>query len=209
MRQHARLPDERASRSRATTSGRSTPARSSLACRSSPPFPASTPLMPSRSGHLGWLNAAAASMEPTLRPGRIFPRRCHLLSQPPAEPRRGRGLRAPQATRPPLHQAHRRGGGRPHRHQGRPRHRQRHGGRGALCRRRRSGGAASPTCRRSGVPPDTCSCSATIAPTAWTVATRSRTAPVPVSNLIGRVTDIAFSHDLTRMGRWIGTPSNL
>jgi signal peptidase I len=33
--------------------------------------------------------------------------------------------------------------------------------------------------------------------------------PVPVSNLTGRVTDIAFSHDLTRMGRWIGTPSKL
>ncbi len=30
---------------------------------------------------------------------------------------------------------------------------------------------------------------------------------VPVSHLIGRVTDIAFSRDLTRMGRWIGTPS--
>ena len=33
--------------------------------------------------------------------------------------------------------------------------------------------------------------------------------PVPVGNLTGRVTDIAFSHDLTRMGRWIGTPSKL
>ncbi|HEY1364636.1 MAG TPA: signal peptidase I [Xanthobacteraceae bacterium] len=32
--------------------------------------------------------------------------------------------------------------------------------------------------------------------------------PVPVANLIGRVTDIAFSPDLSRMGRWIGTPSN-
>ena len=32
---------------------------------------------------------------------------------------------------------------------------------------------------------------------------------VPVSNLIGRVTDIAFSRNLTRMGRWIGTPSKL
>jgi signal peptidase I len=32
---------------------------------------------------------------------------------------------------------------------------------------------------------------------------------VPVANLIGRVTDIAFSHDLSRMGRWIGTPSHL
>jgi signal peptidase I len=31
--------------------------------------------------------------------------------------------------------------------------------------------------------------------------------PVPVENLIGRVTDIAFSHTLARMGRWIGTPS--
>jgi signal peptidase I len=30
---------------------------------------------------------------------------------------------------------------------------------------------------------------------------------VPVSNLVGRVTDIAFSRDVTRMGRWIGTPS--
>jgi len=33
--------------------------------------------------------------------------------------------------------------------------------------------------------------------------------PVPVENLIGRVTDIAFSNTLARMGRWIGTPSNL
>src|SRR5262249_57799805 len=33
--------------------------------------------------------------------------------------------------------------------------------------------------------------------------------PVPVDKLIGRVTDIAFSHDLSRMGRWIGTPSHL
>jgi signal peptidase I len=33
--------------------------------------------------------------------------------------------------------------------------------------------------------------------------------PVPVENLIGRVTDIAFSNNLARMGRWIGTPSNL
>jgi signal peptidase I len=32
---------------------------------------------------------------------------------------------------------------------------------------------------------------------------------VPVANLIGRVTDIAFSPDLSRMGRWIGTPSHL
>ncbi|MFL6800113.1 MAG: signal peptidase I [Xanthobacteraceae bacterium] len=33
--------------------------------------------------------------------------------------------------------------------------------------------------------------------------------PVPIENLIGRVTDIAFSNTLARMGRWIGTPSNL
>jgi len=33
--------------------------------------------------------------------------------------------------------------------------------------------------------------------------------PVPMAKLIGRVTDIAFSHDLSRMGRWIGTPSHL
>jgi signal peptidase I len=33
--------------------------------------------------------------------------------------------------------------------------------------------------------------------------------PVPLSNLIGRVTDVAISRHLTRMGRWIGTPSNL
>jgi len=32
--------------------------------------------------------------------------------------------------------------------------------------------------------------------------------PVPLANLIGRVTDIAFSGDLRRVGRWIGTPSN-
>jgi signal peptidase I len=32
---------------------------------------------------------------------------------------------------------------------------------------------------------------------------------VRLENLIGRVTDIAFSHNLARMGRWIGTPSNL
>src|SRR5262249_10231124 len=31
--------------------------------------------------------------------------------------------------------------------------------------------------------------------------------PVPVENLIGRVTDIAFSNNLARWGRWIGTPS--
>jgi signal peptidase I len=33
--------------------------------------------------------------------------------------------------------------------------------------------------------------------------------PVPVSKLIGRVTDIALSHDLSRLGRWIGTPGHL
>jgi signal peptidase I len=33
--------------------------------------------------------------------------------------------------------------------------------------------------------------------------------PVPIKNLVGRVTDIAFSPDISRMGRWIGTPSNL
>jgi signal peptidase I len=33
--------------------------------------------------------------------------------------------------------------------------------------------------------------------------------PVPLSNLIGRVTDVAISRHLTRLGRWIGTPSNL
>jgi len=32
---------------------------------------------------------------------------------------------------------------------------------------------------------------------------------VPSANLIGRVTDIAFSNHLARMGRWIGTPSKL
>src|SRR6266540_2779686 len=32
--------------------------------------------------------------------------------------------------------------------------------------------------------------------------------PVPVANLIGRVTDIAISRHLLRMGRWVGTPSN-
>ncbi len=31
---------------------------------------------------------------------------------------------------------------------------------------------------------------------------------VPVSHLIGRVTDVAISRHLLRMGRWIGTPSN-
>ncbi|HEY7246425.1 MAG TPA: signal peptidase I [Xanthobacteraceae bacterium] len=33
--------------------------------------------------------------------------------------------------------------------------------------------------------------------------------PVPLDNLIGRVTDVAISRHLMRMGRWIGTPSNL
>jgi hypothetical protein len=33
--------------------------------------------------------------------------------------------------------------------------------------------------------------------------------PVPVTNLIGRVTDIAISRHLPRMGRWVGTPSTL
>lgn len=32
---------------------------------------------------------------------------------------------------------------------------------------------------------------------------------IPLANLIGRVTDVAISRHLTRMGRWIGTPSNL
>ena len=32
---------------------------------------------------------------------------------------------------------------------------------------------------------------------------------VPLVNLIGRVTDIAISRHLARLGRWIGTPSNL
>jgi hypothetical protein len=32
---------------------------------------------------------------------------------------------------------------------------------------------------------------------------------VPVANLIGRVTDIAISRHVFRMGRWVGTPSNL
>jgi signal peptidase I len=32
---------------------------------------------------------------------------------------------------------------------------------------------------------------------------------VPIANLIGRVTDIAISRHLTRLGRWVGTPSNL
>jgi len=55
--------------------------------------------------------------------GRIFSRRRHLLPRPPSEPRRGRGLRASHAGAGALHQAHRRDRGRPHRHQGRPRHR--------------------------------------------------------------------------------------
>ena len=33
--------------------------------------------------------------------------------------------------------------------------------------------------------------------------------PVPVTNLIGRVTDIAISRHLPRIGRWVGTPSTL
>jgi signal peptidase I len=43
------------------------------------------------------------------------------------------------------------------------------------------------------------------------VDSRDRVAhgPVPLSNLIGRVTDVAISRHLTRMGRWIGTPGNL
>jgi signal peptidase I len=32
--------------------------------------------------------------------------------------------------------------------------------------------------------------------------------PVPLGNLIGRVTDVAISRHLARMGQWIGTPSN-
>jgi signal peptidase I len=42
------------------------------------------------------------------------------------------------------------------------------------------------------------------------VDSRDRVAhgPVPVANLIGRVTDIAISRHLARMGRWVGTPSN-
>jgi signal peptidase I len=32
---------------------------------------------------------------------------------------------------------------------------------------------------------------------------------VPMTKLIGRVTDIALSSDLSRMGRWIGTPGHL
>jgi signal peptidase I len=43
------------------------------------------------------------------------------------------------------------------------------------------------------------------------VDSRDRVAhgPVPIANLIGRVTDIAISRHLLRMGRWVGTPSNL
>lgn len=33
--------------------------------------------------------------------------------------------------------------------------------------------------------------------------------PVPRANLIGRVTDIAISRHLARMGRWVGTPGQL
>jgi len=33
--------------------------------------------------------------------------------------------------------------------------------------------------------------------------------PVPLGNLIGRATDVAISRHWLRMGRWIGTPSNL
>lgn len=33
--------------------------------------------------------------------------------------------------------------------------------------------------------------------------------PVPRTNLIGRVTDIAISRHLARMGRWVGTPGQL
>ena len=33
--------------------------------------------------------------------------------------------------------------------------------------------------------------------------------PVPLGNLIGRVTDVAISRHILRMGRWIGTPSDL
>jgi signal peptidase I len=32
---------------------------------------------------------------------------------------------------------------------------------------------------------------------------------VPIANLVGRVTDIAFSQNLARIGRWVGTPSNM
>jgi signal peptidase I len=45
---------------------------------------------------------------------------------------------------------------------------------------------------------------------AYSVDSRDRIAhgPVPIGNLIGRVTDIAISRHLGRMGRWICTPSN-
>jgi signal peptidase I len=33
--------------------------------------------------------------------------------------------------------------------------------------------------------------------------------PVPLENLIGRVTDIAISRHLARLGRWVGTPGHL
>jgi signal peptidase I len=33
--------------------------------------------------------------------------------------------------------------------------------------------------------------------------------PVPLANLIGRVTDIAISRHLARLGRWVGTPNHL
>ena len=33
--------------------------------------------------------------------------------------------------------------------------------------------------------------------------------PVPLANLIGRVTDIAVSRHLARLGRWVGTPRGL
>ena len=33
--------------------------------------------------------------------------------------------------------------------------------------------------------------------------------PVPMDNLIGRVTDITISRHLARMGLWIGTPSKM
>jgi signal peptidase I len=46
---------------------------------------------------------------------------------------------------------------------------------------------------------------------AHSVDSRDRVAhgPVPLDHLIGRVTDVAISRHLMRMGRWIGTPSNL
>ena len=36
-----------------------------------------------------------------------------------------------------------------------------------------------------------------------------RHGPVPLENLIGRVTDIAISRHLARLGRWVGTPGHL